>query len=124
MFADDQPLLHVLVEDFLDQLRAKTGVGVVFIQSARPAVRQMFETAQADQLEKGKLRFEEMARSHNMAENHLRSTLGHLERLAAEQSTGRMDSETAARLSLTTAVIVNSLIATYGGFGPRPRAYA
>ena len=112
--------LESKVAQFMNELQHRTGVGADFIVTMRPAIRRMFQNTEPEQLAEARETFLRKAELHVQTLSHLSNTLAHLERLSAqEKSNPALTPAMVRQLEFTRGVVVNTLLKTYGGFGPR-----
>ena len=108
------------VDFFITEIHRRTGAGPDFLDVIRPAVYQMFQTVDVDNLPEAKAAFIRKAELHVQTLAHLSNTLVHLERLSRQQkSNPALTPAMVRQLAFTRGVVVNTLLKTYGGFGSR-----
>ena len=113
------------VSDFLIELKHKTGVDDVFISNMRPQVQRVFASTPNSRLSKEKSVFVKKAQIRVRTQIDLKNTLEHLNILSERKIATKVVSKAEAqRLSFTTALVVNTLLKTYGGFGPVDKIYS
>ncbi|MBN2530305.1 MAG: hypothetical protein JXR76_28205 [Deltaproteobacteria bacterium] len=108
------------VKEFLDEMRNRTGAGPDFLITMRPAIHRMFQTVSPENLPAARDAFLRKAELHVQTLSHLSNTLSHLERLSEqEKANPALTPAMARQLEFTRGIVVNTLLKTYGGFGPR-----
>ncbi|MBN2340369.1 MAG: hypothetical protein JXX29_00305 [Deltaproteobacteria bacterium] len=109
-----------LIDEFMNEMQQKTGVGNDFLTTIRPAVRKMFQHTEPENLSDAKESFVKKAQIHVQTLAHLSNTLEHLAMLSErEKTTPLLTPAMAKQLAFTKGIVVNTLIKTYGGFGSR-----
>ncbi|MBN2801727.1 MAG: hypothetical protein JXR91_01400 [Deltaproteobacteria bacterium] len=113
----NQPI-NKLISDFLNEIQKETGVDDIFLAKMRPSVKKMFLSSSEDKIGEKKDVLMKKAKFRVESQKSLQDTLEHLNNLSNNAPYPNMLTiEERQRISFTTALVINTMLKTYGGFG-------